>query len=194
MKRILIALALSTAAMGAAQAASEFDGAYAGAEAGYAGGQADVQFESLDDDFSSDGAVGGAFAGFGKTYGNVYVGAEANVSYSGVEADIDGTGAEVSKGVAFGGAARVGYLVRKDTMVVGKVGYEAAEFEIGGDGESEKKYLNGLVVGVGAEHNLGDGIGVRGTVDYTTYEDKNIDGVKVGGDEVSGKAGVVFRF
>lgn len=183
MKKLLIASAAVIAlGVASAHADSPFDGPYAGVQGGYGHVSPDVG--------DKDGAFsGGAFAGYGKTFDNIYLGAEASVGFNGAE--FSSGGVTYSRKLEYGVTAKAGYVLTPKYLVYGLAGYERADMEADSGGTVTKGTNDGFRFGIGAETFVTKKLTARSEVSYTDWHGR--DGMPEAG-EWKGLAGIGIRF
>jgi len=81
---------------------------------------------------------------------------------------------------------RAGYVVNKDTMLYGTIGYTQADFTISNAGGSIQDDLNGYFLGAGLERKLCDNLFLKAEYRYSHYEDTNDREIVVGGGGCGG--------
>ena len=162
--------------------ASNFDGAYIGGAVGYGSdhynmtdtGLGSLAGISLTDDMGSQGAMGEVFAGYGKKFGNLYAGLEANANLSDREANltlVDGASSVTSNlthKYDYGFAFRGGVFPADNTLLYGKIGATWGMFEDKAVNTSQT--LTGLQVGLGVETALNSVLTVRADWTYVDYK------------------------
>lgn len=159
-KNILIATVI--ASMPAAAMAQDWAGAYAGAQIG--GSDIDVDPAPLD----GDGSSYGVFAGYSIQSGSIVYGGE--IDYDVTEYDIGDGAVEVDSTTRL--KARLGTEVGGGLLYgTGGVVF-ATSPELGDD--------NGILVGIGYDLPVGNGITVGGEVLQHQFEDYNDSGLDVG--------------
>jgi len=178
MKKVIIAAAASLFAV-SAYANTAFDGLYGGIAGSYGQSKA----EGLKD----DGFSGGIYGGYGLTFDKFYLGGEAKADFGGFKFSEDGMSAEKEYG--YGVSARAGYLVNKDTLGYGIVGYERGRIEFSEAGAASKENIDGITFGAGVERMLKNNVAVRGEVTHTKWDADDVD-IK----ETKGTIGIGIRF
>lgn len=81
---------------------------------------------------------------------------------------------------------RLGYVVHKDLLLYGTVGYTHAEFEIGNSGGKVSDDLDGYFVGVGLERKICDNIFLKGEYRYSDFDETSISGTSSSGGPCGG--------
>lgn len=107
-------------------------------------------------------------AGWGTTFGNLYLGAEADVGTSSEEIKVSvlERSARASIGMVAGAGLRVGWVVHPRVLVYGSGGWEGTRWRYAHQGGKPGEYfLNGGRVGGGVEVHLGDGFLLRAGYD-----------------------------
>ena len=170
-----------------------FRGPYVGADIGYGFGSHEVSNPGgADGDAGIHGTEGGVFAGYGWSNPGSdlagYIGTELGYGFSGADGNIGGLGIEKNDNLT--AAIKPGMVINRDTLAYGIVGYSRAEFEAAGDDER----LDGLMLGAGSEFATGTPVNMRVEYTYTDYEDANLGGVDINGEDSAIKVGAVGRF
>jgi opacity protein-like surface antigen len=170
---------------------ADFSGPYIGGDVGYGIGSAEAS-GGPSGDVGIDGFNGGLFAGYGFAQKNVsrfggYIGMEAGHEWSGLDGNIGGTSLEKDHDWRL--SLRPGLVMDNDTLGYGVIGYSRAQFESGGD----KEYLDGLVLGAGAEFDSQTPFKLRLEYLYSNYQDAGIGGTNFEPHDNNIKLGAVFR-
>ncbi|MCW5751938.1 MAG: outer membrane beta-barrel protein [Alphaproteobacteria bacterium] len=141
-----------------------FAGFYGGVQGGY--GTLDTINEgprqagsTLEADRAGSGPQGGVFAGYGAVFAGIYLGAEIDAGYSGIDwsisRDPDRRIYSVDQRESFGAGARIGYVFDGRTLVYGRVGVTRTKFDTeysnGGVFSQREDTMTGLRVGGGVE-------------------------------------------
>lgn len=136
-------------------------------------------------DFAFTGFTGGVFTGYGLTFGQVYVGLEAEADAANFgwyqQRDTEGGGGRdfsVERRGSYGGGVRVGYVLPNGALLYGRVGAVQTRFNtMYNKGASMGAWINrsdtlaGTRVGVGAEIPASENAFVRMDYSYTRYDD-----------------------
>ncbi len=217
---LLGATALVALSATPALAKSAFDGPYVGVAAGYTWLNPDsetrVPGTNLNDrvDESADGFTGAAFFGYGRTFDAFYLGGEAEIGWSDLEETfrVGPNPYGYEAGLTYGLSARAGYLVDRDTLVYGRVGWQRTELDvtsqlnnivtIGGiiPRIDESQDLDAWRVGGGVERVVGQNLLVRAEYNYTNYEDVtlrytgNLGSLELSPEEHTARVGIAYRF
>lgn len=204
--------------------ANELDGLYAGASLGHAtlaneltgthndGGSTPGTF-SFSGDFADAGFTGGFFAGYGRTWGQLYVGLEADAEASnfGWEhvrvSGATGSGGRdfaAEKRGGYGGGVRIGYVLANGSLLYGQAGAVRTRFNTvyskGAIDRSDR--LDGTRYGLGAEIPASENAFVRMDYSYTHYDDPvdfvtpttRVDDMRFEYRESLARLGLGFRF
>lgn len=203
--------------------ANELDGLYAGASAGHAtlaneltgthndGGSTPGTF-SFSGDFADSGFSGGFFAGYGRSWGQLYVGLEAdaeasNFGWGHVRVAGQGGGGRdfaAEKRAGYGGSLRLGYVFGNGSLLYGRVGAVRTRFNTvyskGAIDRSDR--LDGVRFGLGAEIPASENAFVRMDYSYTHYDDpvdfvtptNRVDDMRFEYRETLARLGLGFRF
>jgi outer membrane immunogenic protein len=168
---------------------------------GFEDSELQIPFTSLDldrfnEDISLYGFSGETFAGYGRSFGRVYVGAEGLFDFG--ESDYDeamtrdsGAGTLMpalavahwmTQDYSLGAAARLGWRANDSILLFGRGGYVGGQFEYGQSltnilpsaatpAPVQDEFLNGFLVGAGAEWALNKWLRIRADYAYTHYEE-----------------------
>ena len=175
----IAALAAAIAVVGAMAQAQDFDGFYIGGGLGWSKTDvgADEPVAGAQEMPDPSGFNGFTVAGYNKSYGNLIVGVEGDLSFG----EIDGTGpcsnpswtceAKIKNSATLRG--RVG-TVAGGNFLFASLGYSAAKVELAtvnssGTSFPDSHTLFGWTAGVGAERPLQHGWNMRGEILYTDY-------------------------
>ncbi len=171
------AVAALVIASGLAAQAQDFDGFYVGGGLAWSDGDAGTDQPSSGNAMGDpSGPSGFAVAGYNKSYGNLIVGVEGDLSFG----EVDGTSLCTNSAWACEAAiehsatlrGRVG-TVAAGNFLFASLGYSAAKVEMAtstaGRIYSDSHTLFGWTVGVGAERPLPNNWNLRGEVLYTDY-------------------------
>ncbi len=140
----------------------------------------------------------------------VLVGAFVDVDWSNIDRGFDGNGLTIDRSVNIG--ARLGYLIRENTLIFTTAGYSRAHFDNNGwwdidaggatfAGKNSENF-NGYFVGLGAEHRLSGNFFLRGEVRYAKYDEEVTNsGTAFGVDYVdkedpelwTGRIGLIYK-
>ena len=145
--------------------------------------------------------------------GRFYLGGEAEVGYGSEEfeefswwnTDDDPYVSNYSKRLEGGLSARVGYRVNNASLVYGRIGGVAAEFQVdyesGTQSYHKAKVLPGIRYGGGIEVALSDAVSLRADYTYTVFSSWGLPGgndpgglVRLVPKENLYRAGLVYRF
>ena len=186
-KSSLIALLLASVAMQtqAADSGGAFNGGYAGVLAGYESFNAknsDTGIGSLaglssSGDYSATGKTGGIFAGYGKEFGKLYLGAEAEATLGNAQEKTNITlgnyyvYTDVQHKYDYGLSIRPGFLVSDNALVYTRIGYVRSRFD--DKAVDENFNLNGLRLGLGSEFAISANLNARLDWVYTNYQSHN---------------------
>ncbi|TPW32059.1 outer membrane protein [Pararhizobium mangrovi] len=168
-----------------------WSGPYAGAFAGYNSDD----FDNPDD--TGDGAMGGGFAGYNWQHENYVFGVEADLGYSGADAEVAGLKADQE---LFGSVrGRMGYAFDNPFMVYATGGIAGSNLKLDDGDSSDTKTHVGWTAGAGAEASITDNVTARVEYRYSDYGSKNYDlpdsgPVSSGFDEQSVRAGIGIKF
>lgn len=137
---------------------------------------------SLVADFGANGWQGSAAAGYGAMIGRVYLGAEVDATAGSQHWLHDGTGGTrifgVRKLASYELAGRLGYRLKNNTLVYGRVGAVATEFAT--PYQQHLTYVRptgsqrGLRLGAGIEFPLAQGLAGRMEYSRTAYADYEV--------------------
>jgi opacity protein-like surface antigen len=192
-------------------APADFDGAYFGFQGGYGNLHTDVigprnAGSTLEAEFSDDGALGGAYAGFGHTFGDVYLGVEADGEISDItwdhERDPTGRTYSVQREASVGGSLRLGYVVNNSALLYLRGGGVLTRFETKFDRGMQSVRLDelepGWRVGGGIEAPMTENIFLRMDYSYAAYDGYEVNYV-TGQDHFDNsesllRVGVAYRF
>lgn len=179
MKNIYLALisAIGLSAMATNTQAAPFNGPYIGAQGGYdtyhVDGTAALAGFNGKADLGAAGGSFGLFAGYGKTFSNLYLGAELEGSLNNADMkfrDNAGDNIGIKSKNTFGGNLRAGFLPNATTLLYGSVGAVRSKYD--GTGQfTGSKSLTGARLGLGAETAITSAITLRLGWSYTDYED-----------------------
>ncbi|RJY08879.1 outer membrane protein [Aurantiacibacter aquimixticola] len=173
----------------AAQDNSAFTGPRVEALAGFdltkAGSDVDNDVDD-DDDESIDGFMYGVGVGYDFAVGGIVLGAEAELSTSTADTEVEdgdledlGFGARLDTGRDIYIGARAGILANPRTLLYVKGGYTNARFNFeADDGETELETdldLDGIRVGAGAEYALSERSFVKLEYRYSNYSEGEFD-------------------
>ena len=186
MKKMIIALAMSTvmAAPAYAQSESNFGGFKLGVTAGY-----DSTRLALDGDNGSKGGfLYGVTAGYDLDLGSVVLGAEAELSDATTKETVrnilvanDQASLAAERDIYVG--ARLGFAATQNILIYAKGGYTNARFKLaytsGATNVSEGDNLDGYRIGGGAEYAVGQTFG-RIEYRYSDYGSYRYDGLNTG--------------
>lgn len=157
---------LPTPDVSVAERANDWSGFYLGALLGYTWGDSDTDpFGELD----SDGVEGGGYVGATWQYGNLVIGAEADVMASGLEGSTGPVSLE--QGVNGSLRARAG-IALDQFLLYGTAGAAVTEVEMSGFGDTDDAALWGWTAGAGAEAMIFSNVTARVEYRYTDYEDE----------------------
>jgi opacity protein-like surface antigen len=211
----------------AKRSASELNGPYAGASLGHGtlntqltglhrdGGGGPYEFTG---DFANSGGTGGFFVGYGYTYGQIYLGAEAEAETANFgwyhERETSGGGGRdfsVEKHGSTGAGVRLGYVLGNGGLLYGRIGQVRSRFYttyVKGNNSAEwiarSDEKNGTRVGLGAELLASASTFVRMDYSYTDYDSygfvtghgggTNADEMTFNNHESLFRLGLGFRF
>ncbi len=162
---------------------------------------------NLTADFGDHDLSGGVFAGYRTDFGNLVLGAEAEVEFSDSGWTHQGNrNFSAKRGNSFGVSALAGVRTRNDNLVFGRFGLVSTEFD-----STYQQGLNplvsvsdrelGLLVGIGTEVPLGRGLSGRMEYQVRAYEDYSIGSPLGGADddnfaniESVARVGLVYEF
>lgn len=172
---------------------NRFNGPYVGADIGYQNGSFDASNPAgPDGDIGTDGLAGGVFAGYGWANPQSdlagYLGTELGYEWSDADGSISGTSIEKNGNLL--ATIKPGAIINHNTLAYGMIGYSRAEFEANGESDD----LDGLVLGAGTEFATASPVNVRLEYAHTMYEDEDIGGVGIDGDDNTFKVGALARF
>lgn len=151
----------------AAAPANNWTGFYLGALLGYSWGKADTAAKGNRGNL--DGIDGGAYAGADWQFGNLMVGAEADLLATGASGTTGGL--DLSQGLNGSLRARAG-IALDQFLLYGTAGAAATDLQLSRGGKSDDKTLLGWTIGAGAEAMLAKNITARVEYRYTDYENK----------------------
>ncbi|MDO9417593.1 outer membrane protein [Pararhizobium sp.] len=140
-------------------------GAYAGVTAGYQKGKFDATGGT-----KADGFGGGVYGGYNMQNGQIVYGAEADLGYSGIDAQ-DGARA-MEQGVNGSVRGRLGVDLNP-VLVYGTAGIAGSNVKALDATSTDKHTLVGWTAGVGAEAMVTDNVTARVEYRYTDYNSKN---------------------
>jgi len=153
---------------------SSWAGPYAGLHLGYGfSGKVDDK-TNLNNNVRTKGWLGGAFGGFNMQNGQFVYGAEADISYSGVDGT-NGLATRARSNVDGSLRARAGVAVNDDILVYGTAGLAAERLRVSRGAESNTKGMVGYTVGVGTDVKLTEDVFARAEYRYSDYGSKNFD-------------------
>ncbi|AXI43286.1 outer membrane beta-barrel protein [Sulfitobacter sp. SK011] len=140
---------------------------------------------NLTADFGDHGSVAGIFGGYRTSFGNLVLGAEANIDFANMDwshdADRDFS---VKTGNSLGLSAIVGVRTAARNLVYGRFGAVATEFDSryarGGTVVTTEDYKTGFLLGLGAEVPLARGLSGRIEYQIRSYSDYQL-GAPLGG-------------
>lgn len=172
----IFALLLPSIAM-----AEPFNGPYVGIQGGYESTKASVSDTGLGafagtsfrDDISLTGFNGGVFAGYGKHVNNLYIGTEAEGSFSNADSRTNltvGAGTieiKLKHKYDYGASLKAGFFPVKDTLLYGKIGFIRGKFE--DESVHADDVLTGAKFGIGTETLVSSNITARADWSYTNY-------------------------
>lgn len=169
-------------------------GFYVGANAGYAFGQADID-EAVSEVDEADGFVGGGQVGYNYQFGNFVLGAEADLSYFGLEAEDGDFGLEANWLGTIRG--RVGYAFDR-LMVYGTGGVAFSDIGYAvpdtGDGDDDDDTQIGWTVGGGVEGMITENISAKLEYLYVNFSDEDQFGEETDLDAHVIRAGLNYKF
>ncbi|HEX2858716.1 MAG TPA: outer membrane beta-barrel protein [Alphaproteobacteria bacterium] len=151
------------------------DGAYMGVQGGYSSIKAkqegNLNGAGLSDTNNADGAQLGVYGGYGKTFNNVYLGAEveANGTNNSMDPNYSGNATKFKQEYNYGAAARVGYNYNDCLMPYVRAGVTRAKFNQVGGNLDDSQTKTGFAPGVGLEYHVADHMSVRGELVSTYY-------------------------
>jgi outer membrane immunogenic protein len=170
----------------------DWTGFYLGVIGGYAVGTADTDAVG---DIDADGFDIGGYAGANWQWGNVVVGAEADIFYPFRDGASGGVTAD--QGVNGSLRGRLGYSLDR-FLVYGTGGVAGTQLELSSAAGSDEETLWGWTAGAGIEGMVLDNVTARIEYRYTDYEDENFNlgGAAVNSDfsdhAIRGGVGVKF--
>jgi len=195
----------------AAQGPTNFSGFYGGIQAGHGAVSSDnIGYRSgggftLNASRAGQGFTGGVFAGYGRTFNNVYIGAEAEAELGNTnwaqERNPEGRIYSVEKAHTVGLTARLGVILDDHALLYGRAGVVQTRFEndyeVGAHHVTPAVDLTGTRFGGGVEVEMNEQLFLRLDYTYTTYEDYNVDYVsdvdRFENHENLFRIGVVYR-
>lgn len=160
--------------------AVDYSGFYAGAALGHGALISDNRGlrsgQPLQVDRAGYGGSLGLFGGYGMTFGDAYLGAEAEIETSDanwrIQRDPNGRIYSVDKDFSYGASLRAGYIVRKNTLIYGRVGVVETRFSndyaTTGVHVTSSETMTGTRYGGGVEMPIDDKMLLR--LDYTWTE------------------------
>ena len=175
------------AAPAMAQDDSGFSGPWVAGVAGYdINKTGSTQDDDLDEDRdeSLEGLLYGGAVGYDYDFGNVVVGAEAELTGSTAEDDYDNASETFALGNVDAGrdiyvGGRVGFKAMPDTLLYAKAGYTNARYNyIGSDNETDYDVnldTDGYRLGAGVEQRFGTNTFARLEYRYSNYSEGEID-------------------
>lgn len=212
---LLIAAALGVGGM--AEARADDIGLYVGVQAGYgsavftqdrtavAGGGS-----SWSNDLGGSGFVAGGFAGYGKSFGQVYAGAEAGYEYGDIESNLSDQSnyfKKIALNETFNLSLRPGYWIASQTLIYGRVGWAMSRFTVSQDIPGQNalpktdEWIGGIVAGLGIEQGVTKSVALRLDYRHTFYTDEptntNTAGTRTdrfGIDSDVMAVGILYRF
>ena len=196
--------------------ADPFDGFYLGLEGGAE--MANLHFQYIDpitpfstySDPGAKGFTGGIFAGYGKTFGNIYAGAQAGFTVSTTTQNDGRLSSDYERRLGigpYGGVTgRLGYVMANTVMPYLIAGWRRANFTLaqdyGGD-ETDRRITtmrDGWVIGLGTEVMVAKNISLRLEYDQATYQSIRVPYPAFNSyDQIdpvtnTGRIGVAYRF
>ena len=179
---ISILSVISLSAIAANAQASPFNGPYIGVMGGYESihdsasdtGKGAFAGISSSGTLSAAGGNAGLFAGYGKTFGNLYLGAEAegDVADSEEKTRITSGGSVIFSDTRhkydYGASLRAGFMPTETTLLYGRIGGIWSEFD--SKAVSNNVNLAGLRLGLGSEVAIAQNITARLDWVYTVYD------------------------
>jgi opacity protein-like surface antigen len=162
--------------------ASDFNGFYVGGSVGDESdhynltdtGTGSLAGISFSNDMGAESVAGGIFAGYGRRFGNLYLGAEAQGDVMDAESNTtltDGGSSvfiKLKHDYDYGAAVRAGIFPVDNTLLYGKVGVLWGRFEDTAVNDSQT--LAGAQFGLGAETELNSNLTIRADWTYVSYE------------------------
>jgi outer membrane immunogenic protein len=209
MMRILLSAVAILASVGIAQAADAvveepqavldttfvWSGGYIGLQGGYAWTEADISdFDSTAD---LDGGLLGLHAGYNHQWGAFVGGVEIDVEHVWNDTDVDVLGVGIDAGVNWQGSARLraGYAIDR-TLLYATGGLALAKADVESDplGLDESETFTGWTIGAGIEHAFMENWSGRLEYRYTDFGNKEINGIDVGLEQHTVRAGISYHF
>ena len=175
----------------------DWTGAYVGVNAGYAGGKAKLSGGQGNIGATGSGFIGGAQAGYNFQSGQVVYGAETDIQYSDVKAEISGNGNAVGVKQKWVGTtrARVGYTPTESVMVYGTGGVAYGKVKGYVPGASESKTKVGWAAGAGVEYAMDSNVTLKTEYLYTDLGKADIvPGADLKFNTHNVRAGVNYKF
>jgi opacity protein-like surface antigen len=193
----------------------DFSGFYAGGMLGHGTIQSDNSGPRptgvapafiLDVTRSGQGFSGAAVAGYGQQFGNLYLGAEAELELStagwNIERSPTGRSYSVEKQHALNAMLRVGYVMNNAVLFYGRAGYSRGKFETdysyAGTVVDQSDTLSGIRIGAGVEFAMSPRTRLRMEYTYTDYGSHQVDygsGIdRFDTSENLFQVGLVYRF
>ncbi len=172
---------------------TDFTGPYVGGSIGFAMGSYDVLIPgSIGGDLGMEGFETSLLAGIGFAHNFAWLGGYAGLEVAYNWSGIDGNfgPASFEKNQSWMVTLRPGLVMHQDALGYGIVGFSRADFE----SEGSDEYINGLVLGAGAEFNTQTPVKLRMEYTYINYTDEHIGDRRFDGHENNIKLGAVFRF
>ena len=166
-KFIYAALLMGAAAAPALAQDGPSAGTFNGAHVEALGGWDRVQGEGSHD----DGVLYGAGAGYDIQRGNAVFGVEGEASDSTQKKELGAVTEKASRDLYVGG--RIGYVVGGNNLLYAKAGYTNARYTVDGTATGvnlAEGNLDGVRVGAGVEHQLGNHTFVKAEYRYSNYE------------------------
>lgn len=172
---------LATILLSAAAYASPFNGPYVGLQGGYESfnikgsgtGSGPLAGDSAAINFGAEGLNGGLFAGYGKQFGKLYLGleAEANVGSATSNNNITLTTGTITANAShkydFAASLRPGFMLNDTVLIYTRLGAVKSRFDANGN---NNKSLTGFRTGLGAEAIISSNVTARLDWAYTAYQ------------------------
>src|ERR1022692_4110965 len=177
-----ITAVLLSSCLAAGAGASDFDGFYVGGSLGEGSddyklsdtGSGALAGISFNNDMGASGITEGLFAGYGKRFGNLYAGLEAEGDIANTESNTTLTDGGTSVFIKlkhkydYGAAVRAGVFPLENTLLYGKVGVLWGRFE--DEAVNDTQTLAGAQFGLGAETALNSNTTLRADWTYVDYK------------------------
>ena len=182
-------------------------GVYAGTTLAYGRPKAEMAYSpsagALQRGDADKGSIAyGGFLGFGTLVGErLYLAVEGDLATGGgdISRTLGGAAVKLDPGMRWGVGGRGGFLVGDDGLLYGKVGMERRKVKVSNGRTTQELDLQGVAYGVGYQHMLGDGFGLRAELTRVDYGDETArfaggDTVNVESDETRFSLGGAVHF